>query len=156
MTALVPGSFDPPTLGHLSILKRACKMFKRVYFVGFYNEAKTYTYTEEQRLCMMKLISSELDGVFVRISNGMLADFAKKVGAGVIVKGVRDEKDRAYEEAMAKENHKRYPGAATIFLTAEEQYKDISSTRVREMLKNGEDIEPLVGKKVADYIKSIS
>lgn len=150
MICLVPGSFDPPTLGHRYVAEHASKKYSRVLVVGFINEAKTYTFSEEERLALMKAQFGDLPNVTVGFSRGMLADFCRENGVRVILKGVRNKTDEAYEIDMAEKNFARYSGAVTVLLQAPESIASVSSTSVREILASGGDASPLLGAAVAE------
>ncbi len=146
---LVPGSFDPPTLGHRYVAEYASKTYSKVLVVGFINEAKQYTFSEEERLELMKAQFGDLPNVTVGFSRGMLADFCRDNCIDVILKGVRNKTDEAYEIDMAQKNYARYSGAVTVLLQAPEVVSSVSSTAVREILANGGDASPLLGARVA-------
>ena len=107
--ALIPGSFDPMTLGHLNIVERALKEYDKVTVAVMINESKQYAHTIEERAEMARLTVSGLARVQVVTDRGMLVDLFDRIGATAIVKGVRDEKDRAYEQAMADYNLAKNP-----------------------------------------------
>lgn len=147
---LVPGSFDPPTLGHRYVAEHAARTYARVLVVGFINENKQYTFSEDERLALMHAQFGDLPNVTVGFSRGMLADFCRENRVDVILKGVRNETDEAYEIDMAEKNYARYQGAVTVLLRAPEDISDVSSTAVREMLLNGGDASPMLGARVAE------
>ncbi len=150
--ALIPGSFDPMTLGHLNIVKRALEEYDRVTVAVMINDAKAYTHTIEERAEMARLTVAELSRVQVVTDCGMLVDLFDRIGATAIVKGVRNEKDRAYEEEMAAYNLSKNPRAKTVFYKADPAFGDLSSTAVRELLKKGERPEGLLAPAVLDYL----
>ncbi len=150
---LVPGSFDPPTLGHRYVAEYASRTYKKVLVVGFINEAKRYTFSEEERLELMKAQFGDLANVTVGFSHGMLADFCRDNGVDVILKGIRNKTDEAYEIDMAEKNHARYSGAVTVLLKAPADISSVSSTAVREILANGGDVSHLLGDRVAQLAR---
>ena len=150
--ALIPGSFDPMTIGHLDIVKRALSLYDEVVVAVMVNDKKTYTHTLEQRKQMAELTVRGLDRVRVIASEGMLIDLFDELGADVIVKGIRNEKDRAYEEEMAAWNLAHNPRAKTVFLQAADDYEQVSSTDVREHLRAGKRPEHLVVPAVMDFL----
>ncbi len=152
--ALVPGSFDPMTLGHLDVVKRARALYGKVTVAVLVNEQKTYLCSLEERVELARLTLADLPDVDVVSDTGWLVDVFDRVGADVIVKGVRNEVDRAYEENMAKANLARNPRAVTVLLAAADNLEDVSSTRVRELLARGESTEGLLAPAVADYLKN--
>lgn len=150
--ALIPGSFDPMTLGHLNIVKRALEEYDLVTVAVMINDSKTYAHTIEERTEMARLTVADLPRVQVVTDRGMLVDLFDRIGATVIVKGVRNEKDRAYEMEMANYNLAKNPRAKTVLYEAEQSFGDLSSTLVRDMLKNGERPEGLLAPAVLDYL----
>ena len=150
--ALIPGSFDPMTLGHLDIVKRACAAYDKVTVAVMINDSKQYAHTIEERAEMARLTVAELPQVQVVVDRGMLVDLFDRIGADVIVKGVRNEKDRAYEEEMAAYNLARNPRAKTVLLEADPALDALSSTAVREMLARGRRPEGLLAPAVLDYL----
>lgn len=150
MKVILPGSYDPVTLGHLDIIRRAAELYGEVYAVVFNNPEKSYTFTPEQRVKMLELATEGL-GIFVDYSDGLVVDYMKRHGIEKIVKGYRNEKDLAYEWEMAEWNRKR-GGYETEFLPAGEEFSDISSTLAREKIKSGEDLSGILPKKVIPFI----
>ena len=151
--ALIPGSFDPMTLGHLDIIKRARAHYDKVTVAVLINDQKTYTYTLAQRTEIARLTLEAYPEIDVISDEGLLVDVFDRIGADVIIKGVRNERDRVYEERMAIANKELNPRARTVFLQAADDFEDISSTRVREMLSRGEVPEGLLAPAVIAYIK---
>ena len=150
--ALITGSFDPVTLGHVDLVERACALFDEVHFVAFINPEKNYTFTKEKRIELMKIATSHLPGVVCGYDEGMVYEYVLKNSIDCIVKGARCGADFEYEAKMAEFNREK-SGVDTLILPSDPRYADFSSTRVREMLAKGEAIENLVGKKVAQAIK---
>ena len=153
--SLVPGSFDPMTVGHLDIVKRALALYDEVAVAVMVNPAKKYDYTMAQRVKMAELTVSDLDRVRVVSSEGLLVDLFDELGADVIVKGIRNEQDRAYEMEMAEWNVAHNPRAVTVFLQAADDYEEISSTCVRELLREEKSPRALVVPAVAEYLQNI-
>lgn len=153
--ALIPGSFDPMTLGHLDVIKRARAQYDKVTVAVLVNENKQYLFSIEQRAKIAALTVAHLSDVDVIYDTGLLVDVFDRVGADVIVKGVRNEKDRAYEESMACANLARNPRAKTVFLEAADDFEDVSSTRVRELLAKGESLDGLLAPAVIDYLEKL-
>ncbi len=150
--AVIPGSFDPMTLGHLDIIKRARAHYDKVSVAILINESKKYLFSLEQRVEIARLTLQDYPEVEVVSDTGLLVDLFDKIGADVIVKGVRNEKDRAYEEKMAAYNLEHNPRAKTVFLQAADDFEDVSSTRVRELLKNGGSLEGLIAPAAIPYL----
>ena len=152
--AIVPGSFDPITNGHLDILSRAAAEYDVVYLAVMINSSKQYLFSIEQRTEIAKAATSELKNVKVISSEGMLWALAKELDADAIVKGYRNQTDYAYEFEMAKFNEEHYPKAKTVLLKANPELEGLSSTSVREMLSNNESIEDLMPKSAAELVYS--
>ena len=153
--ALIPGSFDPMTVGHLDIIKRALALYDEVVVAVMVNEQKNYEHTLRERTEMAELTVAGLDRVRVISSEGLLIDLFDQLGADVIVKGIRNEKDRAYEEKMAEWNLAHNPRAVTVFLQAADDYEQVNSTRVRELVRAGESPDNLVVPAVAAYLAAV-
>lgn len=133
--ALVTGSFDPVTKGHEEIIKAALADFDEVVVACLVNPEKNYMFTPEERLRLVKAALADEPRAKAIFSEGTAVDVAKSVGASVIVRGVRGEGDLDYENAMAEYNREK--GVDTVFVTPD-RYADLSSTAVREQLKNGD------------------
>ena len=152
---LVPGSFDPATLGHRFLAKEASRKYGKVLCVAFINPEKEYTFSVDERLALMRAQFEGIENVSVDFSNGMLADFCSEHGVSVILKGYRNEKDREYELWMAEENKKRFDGAVTELVRSPDSLLDVSSTAVREILASGGDASHLLGEQVAALARDI-
>lgn len=152
--AIVPGSFDPMTMGHINIIERAALLFDKVYVAVMINDAKSYMFSSEQRTAIARLSLMHLSNVEVVFSDGMLADLAAELGACAIVKGIRDENDYHYEFEMARYNYRRNPKAQTVFLPCDEGAREISSTAVRTKIEDGGDISSIVSPNALSYIKN--
>ena len=153
MSVILPGSYDPVTVGHLDIIKRAAEQYDEVYAVIFVNPEKTYTFSLEDRVRMLMLATDELDNVLVSYSNGMVVDYMREHGIEKIVKGYRNDTDLEYERKQADFNL-AWGGYETELVKCREGLEAVSSTEVRERIIRGEDISDLVPAAVADYIKS--
>ena len=154
--AVCPGSFDPVTEGHLDIVRRAAEIFDRVYVCAMVNDRKgAGLLTKEQRLRLLQLAVADLENVTADSWDGWMVDYAKKVGAKSVVKGVRSAEDLPWELELAEFNRNYDPEfpVETVLLAANKQYQDISSTLVRDLLQRGEDITHLVPASVAGLLK---
>ncbi len=150
--AIIPGSFDPMTLGHLDLVKRALSMYDEVVVAVMINPKKQYRHTLEERAEIARLTVGDLEHVRVVVSEGLLVDLFDQLNADVIVKGIRNEKDRLYEEEMASWNLEHNARAETVFLQAADDFEHISSTEVRTHLGKGTLPEGLVAPAVAEYL----
>lgn len=153
--AIVPGSFDPITVGHINIVKRAAELYDKVYLAVMINPEKEYMFTLSQREAIAKAALSDIGSVEVISSEGMTWELAKKLGARAIVKGYRNETDLAYEKKMAEFNSDHYPDAQTLLLMADESLSDISSTIVREMIQKKEPLDGILPQNAISEINKI-
>ena len=153
--AIVPGSFDPITNGHLSIILRASKMYDKVFVAVMINDQKNYKFTLEERKLIVQACLSDLENVSVISSDGWLWELAKSLGACAIVKGYRNQIDLEYENKMAQFNFERYPQAETVLLKAEDGLENLSSSAVRELMAEGKPIDSYIPSKAIDMINKL-
>ena len=139
-TGVVPGSFDPITVGHLDVIRRASELCDTVFVAVMINDAKEYMFTLAEREQIAAAACEGLSNVRVISSSGMLFELCRTLSAEVIIKGVRNEADREYELRMAEYNRERNPDAETLLLDSGEGLADISSTAVREIINRGGDL----------------
>ena len=151
-SALICGSFDPITKGHLDIIKRASLEFGRVYLTAFINPEKKYLFSTDERLSFMKMATAELQNVVCDYNTGMVYEYVIEKDIDCIVKGVRNEGDLSYEREMARFNFE-HSGRETIFYYADESLTDCSSSAVREALKNGTSLAHLLPESIAEEVK---
>lgn len=154
--AVVPGSFDPITLGHLDIITRAAAVFNKVIVAVGRNSSKNYMFTPDRRLELVADAVADMPNVRAASIDGLLIDFCRANDASVIVKGVRFGSDFDYELQMAQMN-RALSGIETALLPAGRQYGTVSSTILREVAHNGGDISqfvtPAVNKAVQEVVK---
>lgn len=131
--AIYPGSFDPVTIGHLNIIRRAAEIFDHLTVCVMVNAGKNPMFTLEERVELIRRVTRDLPNVEVDSSGELLAEYARKKGKCVIVKGLRAGSDFENEFQMAMINHKLNPDLDTMFLTAEHQYTYLSSSMVKEL-----------------------
>ena len=131
--AIYPGSFDPVTSGHLNIIRRAAKIFDRLVVCVMVNGGKNPMFTLEERVDLIRRVTADLPNVEVDCSDELLAEYAKRKGSCVIVKGLRAGSDFENEFQMAMINRKINPDLDTMFLTADHQYMYMSSSTVKEL-----------------------
>ena len=148
--AVYPGSFDPITLGHLNLIKRAARIFDKVYVCVMVNSGKKPWFTLEERMEFIQRCIERFGNVEAEYSDKLLVEYAKSRGATVIVKGLRAVTDFEMEFQMALTNSKLEPGIETVFLTASEKYTYLSSTIVREMAKYNADLSQFVPREIKD------
>lgn len=148
MKALYPGTFDPLTLGHEDILRRAVRLFPKVVLAVAVAHHKKTLFTLDERLTMAREALADLPGVEVLAFDGLLADFARAQGAQVLVRGVRSMTDFDYEAQMAGINQHLLPGVETVILTPSEAVRPISGSFVREIARLGGDVSWMVSPTV--------
>ena len=154
--AIYPGSFDPMTLGHLNIIRRASEIFDKLTVCVMVNAGKNPMFSLEERVELIKRVTSDLPNVEVDFSGELLAEYARKKGKCVIVKGLRAGSDFESEFQMAMINHKLNPDLDTMFLTAEHQYTYLSSSMVKELGRYGADLSDfLPGEIIPDFQRKI-
>ena len=154
MKALIPGSFDPPTLGHLDIIQRSLDTFEDILIGVVTNPSKKAMFSTEDRVEMLtnNIQIDKSTKVEVKKFDGLLVDFAKKENVDVIVKGVRAMTDFDYEFQMAQVN-KDLDGLETLFVPAKPEYGYVSSSLVKEIFRLGGDVSSFVPEKVMDKLK---
>ncbi|CEK14667.1 Phosphopantetheine adenylyltransferase [Chthonomonas calidirosea] len=151
--ALVPGSFDPVTNGHLDIIQRAVELFDEVRVVVARNSSKTPLFTVEERLEMLREVCAPLARVSVDSFEGLLVNYALECGATVIVKGLRFVSDFEYELQMALMNRRLNSAIETVFLPTSAPYSDLSSSIVKEIARLGGSVEGLVPEIVQQRLR---
>ena len=143
-TAIYPGSFDPVTMGHLNIIRRAASIFDALIVCVMVNSEKHPMFTAQERVDLVRRSAKDLANVTVESSSALLADFARSRGSCVIVKGLRAMSDFEKEFQMAQINNKLYPDLDTMFLTADNRYMYLSSSVVKEMGRYEADLSDFV------------
>lgn len=151
--AVCPGSFDPVTLGHRDIITRASKLFDKVIVLVSINPLKQTSFTPEERVEMIKAVTTEIDNIEIDTFDGLLADYVKQKGAVAIVKGLRAVSDFEYEFQMALANKKLYAEAETVFLTTSAENMYLSSSVVKQIASFGGDISHFVPSCILEDIK---
>ena len=147
--AVVPGSFDPVTLGHVDIIRRASVLFDKVIVAAMINAEKQYHVTAEERIAFLEDAVKDIPNASVEYSEDMLYRFVTDHGACAIVKGIRNGKDSEYEMWMAEYNREHAPTCDTLLLPADKSLAEVSSTAIKQMAKDGQDITALVTPMVA-------
>lgn len=155
--AVVPGSFDPITLGHLDVIDRAAGLFDELHVLVVHNPDKTALLPVAQRVALIEksIVDAGLKGD-IRVTSwsvGLLVDYCTDVGASVLVKGVRSQVDVAYETPMAIVN-RNLAGVETIFLLPDPAHAHVSSSLVRQVAALGGDVSPYVPSAVAEYLQT--
>ena len=151
--ALIPASFDPVTNGHLDIINRSRSIFERLVVAVAVNLEKEGTFTVGERIELLESAVGSLEGIEVTSFTGLTTDFARSIGANVIVRGVRAMSDFEYEFEMALMNKHLYPEIETVFMMASQEYLYVSSSRLKELVQFGRDVSEYVPAAVAQKLK---
>ena len=152
-TAICPGSFDPITLGHLNIIRRAARLFDQVVVCVMVNSTKNSPmFTLHERMELIERVVSRFPNVKVDASDKLLAEYARQFQRAVLVKGLRAVSDYESEVQMALINKKMNPALETVFLTSSEKYTYISSSVVREMARYGTDLTRFVPREILEDV----
>ncbi len=154
MRVIIPGSYDPVTLGHVDLIRRAAQTYDEVYAVIFQNPDKAYTFSLTERVSMLTLATEELDNVLVSFSDGLVIDYMREHAIDCIVKGYRNEQDLAYERVQAAWN-KEHGGYDTALWPSDDRLREVRSTHARAVRAAGGDLTPLLPRCVIDYLTTI-
>lgn len=152
--AVVPGSFDPVTLGHVDIIRRATELFDHVVVAAMINPEKHYRFTAVERISFLENAVEGIPHVTVDYSEEMLYTYVTRLGASAIVKGIRNGLDADYELEMAEFNREHAPQCDTVLLPADKGLTEISSTAVKRLAREGKDITALVTPMVAEALRN--
>ena len=150
--AVFPGSFDPITLGHEDIVKRALPLFDEIIVAVGVNSTKKSRFSLEQKVKILNAVFSDFPQVSVQSFEGLTSDFCAKEDAGFLLRGVRNFSDFEYESTIAQMTKKLSSSLETVILFTKEEYSSISSTVVREILVNNGDVSAFVPNAVLDHI----
>lgn len=150
-SVILPGSYDPVTVGHLEIIREASRLYDEVFVVAFINPDKKYLFTPEERLSMLRVATEDIRGVRIDFSEGLVIDYVREKGIDEILKGYRNDQDLEYERKMARWN-KENGGVDTVFLKCRQEYSSVSSTAVREAIALGRVPRELLPIGVGDFI----
>ncbi|MDX9819689.1 MAG: pantetheine-phosphate adenylyltransferase [Desulfococcus multivorans] len=150
--ALFPGSFDPATNGHLNLIRRAAEIWDEIDVVIAVNPLKKYTFSAEERFSMMQSLVRDYDNVKVTVWDKLIVDYAEKVGAKIIIRGVRALADFTYEFELSMINKGLNPGVETIFMPTDPQYFVLRSSAIKEIAMFGGDVSSMVPPVVAEAL----
>lgn len=153
--AIVPGSFDPITKGHVNIVERAAEEYDTVYVAVMINESKSYMFSLSEREEIARACFEGRDNIRVISSSGWLWELANDLDACAIVKGYRNDTDLEYEKKMAEFNDARCPKAKTVLLRSDDALVDVSSTMVREQLLSNAEINSYLPPRALEAIEAI-
>ena len=151
--AVVPGSFDPITNGHIDIIKRAAEVFDIVYIAVLKNSSKNPLFSTEERIQLIEEVMQDTPNIYVESSSGLLIDYAKSKNAKVIVRGLRAVSDFEYEMQITSMNRVLDENIETFFIMTKNQYSFLSSSIVKEVAKYGGDVSELVPVEVEKALK---
>jgi pantetheine-phosphate adenylyltransferase len=152
-TAIYPGSFDPPTNGHLDLIERGSKIFDELIVAILRNPEKDPLFNVSERVAMLEALTGHYSNVRVDTFDGLTVDYADRVGAGSVLRGIRALTDYEYELQMALMNRKLRPELETVFMMPAEKYSYLSSRLVREVAKLGGSVEGLVPELVEQHLR---
>ncbi|MGN1047516.1 MAG: pantetheine-phosphate adenylyltransferase [Eubacteriales bacterium] len=155
--AILPGSYDPITTGHMDILRRCAKLYDKVYLAVLINSSKKYLFDMETRVRLAKIACRGIENAEVVSSDGLLTDLAEALGCRTIIKGIRGKDDLDYELSMAEYNRAASPETETLLMPCEKRFADISSTRVRNLISEGKwsEAEALLPDGTLDVIRNL-
>lgn len=154
MKVVFPGSFDPPTNGHLNVMQRAARLFEELWIAIANNKMKDYLFTAEERYAMITELVADLPNVQVSIWEGLIVDFAQKIGARTILRGVRALADFEYEFELSMMNRGLNPGIETLFMPTDQKYFVLRSSAIKELAMFHGDVSEMVHPIVARALKS--
>lgn len=148
----MPGSFDPPTNGHLNLVERASRIYDEIDVVIAVNPNKNYTFSADERFAMMQELVAGYENVRVHLWDQLIVKFAEKVGARVMIRGVRALADFGYEFELSMINKGLNPQIETVFMPTDPQYFVLRSTSIKELARLGGDISTMVPPSVAEAL----
>ena len=154
VTAIYPGSFDPVTVGHLDVVKRASELFDKIVIGVYGAPSKDLLFDADERVALIKESLKDLPGVEVIKFEGLVVRFAKEVGAKVIVRGLRSGSDFEYEFDMAFMNRKLEPNLDMMFFMTSQEHMFVSSSLLKEVARLGGDISGMMPPHVANAVRS--
>ena len=153
--AIYPGSFDPVTNGHLDMIERSAKLVDELVVGVLNNSAKKSLFSVDERVSMLKELTAQFSNVKIDSFDGLLVDFAKRIEAPIVIRGLRAVTDFEYELQIAQTNHEVYPEIETVFLTTRLEYAYISSTMVKEFASYGGNISHFVPQQIVERIYAV-
>ncbi|MGH9535663.1 MAG: pantetheine-phosphate adenylyltransferase [Terriglobales bacterium] len=154
LTAIYPGSFDPPTNGHLDLIERGARLFDRLIVSVLRNEEKAPLFTTGERIEMLRAATQPFANVEVAEFEGLLVDFARQCGAVALLRGIRAISDYEYELQMALMNRRLAPQLETVFLMPAEAYTYVSSRLIKEVYRLGGSVQGLVPARVEELLRA--
>ncbi|NCN04113.1 MAG: pantetheine-phosphate adenylyltransferase [Spirochaetales bacterium] len=152
LTALFPGSFDPPTLGHTNLIDRCAEIYDKIYVVVAVNSQKTYSFSADERLEMMKKLTLSYSNVEVVAWDKLIVTFAEKVQAKIMIRGVRALTDFNYEFELSMINKGLNRNIETIFMPTDPRYFVLRSSAIKELVRLGGDISEMVPEIIIEEV----
>ncbi len=152
--AIYPGSFDPITYGHLDIIERASQVFDEVVVVIMNNDEKKGTFTNEERMDMVQHVIDRFDNVTVQIGDGLTVEYARSLGANILIRGIRAVTDYEYEMQLATANMVLAPDVHTVFLVAKPEFSFLSSSTAKSIASYKGDITAFVPEYVKEKLEN--
>lgn len=146
--AIFPGTFDPPTNGHINIIQRASRLFDKIDVVIAVNKAKSCLFTPEERLSFLEKLVKPYKNVTVHTYSGLIVDYAEQKGANVLIRGIRNSIDFSYEFDLSLMNHKLNSNIETLFIPTEQKYLVLKSSSIKELAQFGGDVSEMVPENV--------
>lgn len=151
MKVIYPGSFHPPTIGHMDVIERASKLFDEVLVAIMMNPEKRYLFSVEDRLAMLRTCSQGLSNVRVVADGGLLAELCKREGADAILRGLRNEFDYGYEASLAAA-HRALGGPETVYISATPHLAHLSSTIATDVARHGGDLRGFIPEPIREKV----
>jgi pantetheine-phosphate adenylyltransferase len=151
--AVYAGSFDPVTAGHLSVVRQAARLFGHVVIVVAVNPSKHYLLAADERMALLREAVRPHPNVTVAYTEGLIVDFARQIGASVLLRGVRGATDAQFETELAHHNRALAPELSTLFLPAEAHLAEVSSSGLKERVARGEDVSAFCPPAVAAKLR---
>lgn len=153
LRVLLPGSFDPPTLGHMNLIERARVIFDEVEVVIAQNSEKRYTFSAEERLDMMVELCGQWPNVHCHVWDRMIVEFARRAGARLMIRGVRALSDFSYEFELSMLNKGLDPEIETVFMPTDARYFVLRSSSIKELVRLGGDVSAMVPPLVEERLR---
>jgi len=151
--AVFPASFDPVTNGHLDLIDRACAVFDELVVAVARNISKSGTFSVDERVEMLEAVTRDRPRVRVTSFEGLLVDYARRIGASAVIRGLRAVSDFEYEFEMALMNRHLYPEIETLFMMTSQRFFYVSSSRLKELVRFGNNVDEFVPPIVAAHLK---
>lgn len=152
--ACYPGSFDPITNGHLDIIKKASKLYDELYVLVAINPSKEYMFDIDTKVKMIEASTKKLKNVIVKKTTGYTVDFCKENGINVLVRGIRNQQDLIDEYNLFQMNKKLDENIETILFFASNKYNEVSSSKIKQLIKENKDVSSYVPKEIIEIIKT--